>query len=83
MNRLQTELFETFNNDGGEVRLTEQFGEPEVWHFGFRPETNDYHKTMKAWFRDDECMARILIYRNTPPAEDQIVIRQYLGDHCD
>jgi hypothetical protein len=83
MNRSQTALFETFSNNGGEDYLNQQFGESQVWNFGLRPETNDYHKTVKAWFRDDECMARILIYRNTPPAEDQIVIRQYLGDYCD
>jgi hypothetical protein len=83
MKRTQTELMAAFTEDGGELYLTQQFGDPQLWNFGFRPETNDHHKTMKAWFRGDQCMARILVYRNTPPAEDQIVIRQYFGRYCD
>ena len=83
MNRPQVELFEVFTDNGGEEYLSERFGEPIIYQFGLRAETGDYHKTMKTWFEGDECRARILIYRNTAPADDQIVVRQYLGDYCD
>jgi uncharacterized Zn finger protein (UPF0148 family) len=51
--------------------------------YGFRAETQDHHKTVKSWFQADACMARIIEYRNSPPAENQTVVRQYLGDYAD
>lgn len=83
MNRPQNELLDLFEENGGEEYLNARFGEPEMTQFGFRRETGDYHKTVKVWFSGDEVMARVLFYLNPSHAEDQIVIRQYLGDYCD
>ena len=83
MKRTQAELFERFSANGGERHLTERFGGPQISPYGLRPATGDYHKTMKTWYEGDECRARILVYRNSPPGEDQIVIRRYLDDYCD